>query len=198
MDADSDRDAPVIAATRRWLEAAVIGLDLCPFAGSVAATGRIRYRVSAARSAGSLRDDLVEELRVLEAADPAQMETTLLIHPWALQDFFAFNDFLAEADAIVEELGRTGAVQIASFHPRYQFTGTDVDDVENCTNRSPFPMLHLLREESVERALAAVGDPSSIYRRNIATMRRIGPAGWERLRAGFISDHETGSESSAD
>ena len=179
-------DAKVIAATRRWLELAVIGLNLCPFAR--AAAERTRYRVSAARSPQALQTDLIDELRTLAGAPPAQIETTLLIHPWALLDFFAFNDFLAQADEVVEELGLTGVVQIASFHPRYQFAGSGPDDVENCTNRSPFPMLHLLRKASIERALAAFTDPSSIYQHNIETMRRFGAASWDDLRRQFEPD----------
>ena len=178
----------VIAATRRWIDAAVIGLDLCPFARPVVAAGRVRYRVSEARDAEALHADLVAELRHLAATDPASIETTLLIHPWALRDFLDFNDFLSVAEAAVVELDLTGELQVASFHPQYQFAGTQPDDVENCTNRSPFPMLHLLREASIERALAHYPDPDSIYQRNIATMRRIGHVGWEQLRLLFVSD----------
>jgi hypothetical protein len=179
---------PITAATGRWLELAVIGLNLCPFARPIANAGRIRYAVSRARSAADLRDDLIDELRLLVEADPAEVETTLLIHPWALQDFFAFNDFLAEADAVLEELDLAGTVQIASFHPRYQFADTDFEDIENCTNRSPYPTLHLLREASIECAVGALAEPASIYRRNIETLRRLGEAGWKRLQAQFDAD----------
>jgi hypothetical protein len=171
----------VVAATKSWLEKAVIGLDLCPFARAVHAQGRIRYAVSAAATPEALLADLLVELRSLSAADPAAVETTLLIHPRALGGFLDYNDFLAVADAAVSGLGLSGKIQIASFHPRYQFAGTAPDDVENYTNRSPYPMLHLLREASVERAVAALADPAEIYERNIATLRRLGHAGWSRL-----------------
>ncbi len=165
-------DAAVIAATKAWLVAEVIGLNLCPFAREVYVSERIRYRVSDARDAAALRAHLVEELKTLHAADPAKSETTLLIHPRALGDFLDYNDFLDEADAAVEELGLTGELQVASFHPCYQFDGTEPDDPANGTNRSPFPMLHLLREASVERAVAGYPDADKIPERNVETMRR--------------------------
>jgi hypothetical protein len=175
------RETEVVGATRRWLERAVIGLNLCPFARPVASAGRIRYAVSSARSEQALLADLAEELLRLARADAAELETTLLIHPDVLGDFLAFNDFLASAEAAVEALGLAGVLQVASFHPHYQFAATAPGDVENCTNRAPFPTLHLLRESSVERAVGSMADPASIYRRNIETMRRLGHEGWERL-----------------
>jgi hypothetical protein len=171
----------VVAATRHWVETAVIGLDLCPFARSVHVGGLIRYAVSTAITPERLVADLLCELQDLNAADPAEVETTLLIHPWVLEDFLDYNDFLDVADAAVADLGLEGVLQVASFHPRYQFAGSAPDDVENYTNRSPYPILHLLREASVERALEAFPDASRIYEKNIATLRRIGHAGWERL-----------------
>jgi hypothetical protein len=198
MNPATGRDEAVVQATQRWLESAVIGLNLCPFARAVASSGRIRYCVSAAGSARSLRGDLENELRALAASEPERVETTLLIHPWALQDFVAFNDFLAEADALVEELGLRGEIQVASFHPRYQFAGSGVDDVENATNRAPYPTLHLLREAGIERALAAFPDPASIYQRNIATLRRLGSEGWQKLQASFAPDPAGGAEASSD
>jgi hypothetical protein len=172
-------DDAVVAATRRWVERAVIGLNLCPFARAVA--DRIRYRVSAATTADELLADLEAELRLLHDTDPRQIETTLLVHPRVLQDFLDFNDFLDVADAALEALGLTGVLQIASFHPQYRFAGTAQQDIENYTNRAPYPTLHLLREASVARAAAACGNPASIYERNIETMRRLGHAGWARL-----------------
>lgn len=172
-------EAAVIAATRRWVERAVIGLNLCPFARAVA--DRIRYRVSAATSADELLADLEAELRLLHETDARRIETTLLIHPRVLQDFLDFNDFLDVADAALDALGLTGVLQIASFHPHYRFAGTVEQDIENYTNRAPYPTLHLLREASVARGVAALGDPASIYERNIETMRRLGHAGWARL-----------------
>lgn len=170
-----------IAATRRWLERSVIGLNLCPFARSVHAGGRLRWRVSDARDVDALLADLRDELALLDAADPAVVETTLLIHPGVLTDFLDYNDFLARADSELRVRGLDDAIQIASFHPHYQFAGTDADDVTNCTNRSPYPMLHLLRQSSVDRAVAAFPDAEKIYGANIETMRRLGHEGWKNL-----------------
>jgi hypothetical protein len=183
-----ERDQRAVDAVRGWIDVAVIGLNLCPFARAVVVADRVRYRVSRARDAHALAADLFEELQLLAATEPERIETTLLIHPWALGDFLEFNEFLDVADAAVAKLGLQGEVQVASFHPGYQFAGTQPDDVENCTNRSPFPILHLLREASIERAVANYADPASIYERNIETMRRLGTEGWERLRAQFADD----------
>jgi hypothetical protein len=170
-----------IAATRHWLERAVIGLNLCPFAKAVHVKEQIRWVESPARDAQALLEDLVRELQFLAAADPEAVETTLLIHPHALNDFLDYNDFLDAADAAIEELGLAGVLQVASFHPDYQFAGTAADDVENLSNRSPHPMLHLLREDSIDRAVATFPDVATIYERNIETLRRLGAAGWHRL-----------------
>jgi hypothetical protein len=175
----------IIASTRQWLEKAVIGLDLCPFAKAVHVRNQIRYAVSEAETPEELLGELVGELQDLVAADPDEIETTLLIHPRVLIDFLDYNDFLNVADAAVAELGLEGVIQIASFHPQYQFAGTKPEDVENYTNRSPYPMLHLLREASVERAVAAFPEASRIYEKNIATLRRLGAEGWRRLRIGL-------------
>lgn len=171
----------VIAATREWLEKAVIGLNLCPFAKAVHAGNQIRYAVSNAQTPEALLADLGRELQTLTAADRADVETTLLIHPRVLVDFPDYNDFLDIADAAVEELGLTGTIQVASFHPQYRFADTEPDAIENFSNRSPYPMLHLLREESVERAVAAFPDVARIPERNIETLRSIGHDGWRRL-----------------
>jgi len=171
----------VIAATREWLEKAVIGLNLCPFAKAVHAGNQIRYAVSDAQTREALLADLGRELQMLVAADRADVETTLLIHPRVLVDFVDYNDFLDIADAAVEELGFAGTIQIASFHPQYRFADTEPDAIENFSNRSPYPMLHLLREESVERAIAAFPDVARIPERNIETLRSIGHDGWRRL-----------------
>ena len=170
---------PIVAATREWLEKDVIGLNLCPFARAVHETNRIRYVVSAAESIAALRNDLVDELLFLKAADAAQVDTTLLIHPRVLADFLEFNDFLDIADEVVRDLGLNGDIQVASFHPKYQYAETEPDDVTNRTNRSPYPILHLLREDSIERALADYPDPDEIPKRNIETMRRLYSAGGE-------------------
>jgi len=171
----------VIAATREWLEKAVIGLNLCPFAKAVHAGNQIRYAVSDAQTPEALLADLGRELQMLAAADRADVQTTLLIHPRVLVDFADYNDFLDIADAAVEELGFAGTIQIASFHPQYRFADTQPDAIENFSNRSPYPMLHLLREESVERAIAAFPDVARIPERNIETLRSIGHDGWRRL-----------------
>jgi uncharacterized protein len=172
----------IVAATKEWLEKAVIGLNLCPFARAVYVNEQIRYVVSDAAAPEALLADLLVELRTLEAADPTAIDTTLLIHPNALTDFLDYNDFLETAEAAVADLGLEGVLQVASFHPEYQFAGTAPDDIENYTNRSPYPMLHLLREESVERAVEAFPDAAEIFEKNIATLRLLGHEGWKRLQ----------------
>lgn len=174
----------IIAATRAWLEKAVIGLDLCPFAKAVYVRDQVRFVVSEAGTPEALLSDLVSELRTLSEADPEAVDTTLLIHPRVLEDFLDYNDFLDVAEAAVAEMGLEGEIQVASFHPHYQFADTDPDDVENYTNRSPYPILHLLREASVERAVAAFPEASGIFEKNIETMRRLGHEGWRRLGLG--------------
>jgi len=174
-------DAAVVARTQRWIERAVIGLDLCPFARRPFEAGAIAYVVSAAHTDDELVRDLERESLRLAASDPNELETTLLIHPHVLADFLDYNDFLDVADALLEALDLADVVQIASFHPQYRFADTTADAIENCTNRSPFPMLHLLRCASVERAIAAFGDTDRIYTANIATLRRIGRSGWNTL-----------------
>jgi len=174
----------IVLATRTWLEKAVIGLDLCPFAKAVHLKDQIRYAVSSARTAEELLADLISELQLLAATDPEEIETTLLIHPEALTEFLDYNDFLEVAEAAVADLGLEGVLQVASFHPRYQFAGTGPDDIENYTNRSPYPTLHVLREESVERAMAAFPDAAEIYEKNILTLRQLGHEGWRRLWLG--------------
>ncbi|HYG64163.1 MAG TPA: DUF1415 domain-containing protein [Thermoanaerobaculia bacterium] len=171
----------IVKATKTWLERAVIGLDLCPFAKSVHLKDQIRYTVSEATTPEDLLEHLVIELRAIAAADPEEVETTLLIHPGVLVDFLDYNDFLDVADTAVAELGLEGEIQVASFHPRYQFAGTAPEDIENYTNRSPYPILHLLREASVERAVASFPETERIYEKNIETLRRLGHEGWRRL-----------------
>jgi hypothetical protein len=173
----------VVAATRNWLEKAVIGLRLCPFAANPYLRGLIRYKVSEQQSCEGLAEELEQELLHLAAADPQLCETSLLIHPHVLGDFVSYNQFLSRADAVVAALGLEGVLQIASFHPEYQFAGSAPDDVENCSNRSPYPMLHLLREASVGRASATFPDVSEIGNRNMATLRALGAAGFRDLLA---------------
>ena len=182
--------AAVEAHTRAWVARAVVGLNLCPFAKAVQLKGQIRCVVSDARDAEALLAALCEELQWLAAADPAQVETTLLVHPRVLPEFAAFNDFLDAADAAVEALGYTGVLQIASFHPQYRFAGSESDDLSNATNRSPYPTLQLLREASVERALRAFPAPEAIYESNIRTLEALGADGWRALQAQCRRDAE--------
>jgi uncharacterized protein len=180
-DASSESAERVIAATRNWVEKAVIGLRLCPFAASPYLRGLVRYRVSEQQSPEGLAEELVEELLHLAAADPLQCETSLLIHPHVLGDFLDYNQFLDQADSAVAALGLRGELQVASFHPAYQFAGSAPNDVENCSNRSPYPMLHLLRESSVRRAAATFPEVNEIGNRNMATLRELGAAGLQKL-----------------
>ena len=175
----------IVAATRHWLEVAVIGLNLCPFAKAVHVKQQIRYAVTQASSEGELLAVLRDELSVLAKADANEIDTTLLIHPQALTDFIDYTAFLRKADRLLRSQGHEGTLQIASFHPAYEFAGSSPDDIENCSNRSPFPMLHLLREDSIERAVAVFPDAGEIYERNIETLRRLGHTGWQRL---FMQD----------
>ena len=176
----------VITRTQAWLVHAVIGLNLCPFAKAVYVKNQIAYRVSEALDAEALLVDLLAALQALKEADPELTDTMLLIHPSTLQDFFSFNDFLALADAVLVSLGLAGVFQIASFHPDYQFTDTDADDIGNCSNRSPYPMLHLLRESSLNKASLSEPDADLIVERNIATLEQLGPEGWRQLQQRFF------------
>ena len=167
--------------TQDWLEKAVIGLNLCPFAKAVHSKGQIRWVLSEARDAQSLLAQLMHELQLLASTDPLLVDTTLLVHPHAMQDFLDFNDFLEVADAALEEMDLSGTLQIAGFHPRFQFADTQPEDMGNYSNRSPYPTLHLLREDSVEAAVEAFPEAADIYERNIATLQALGPAGWKKL-----------------
>jgi hypothetical protein len=171
----------VISATREWLEKAVIGLNLCPFAKAVYVKNQVRFVVSTAQHLDGLLEDLDRELDFLAAANPDEVDTTLLIHPTLLPDFLDFNDFMQLAEAAVDEHDLEGIIQIASFHPHFQFDGTQADDMGNYTNRAPFPTLHLLREASIERAVAAFPEAETIYERNIETLEALGHAGWQAL-----------------
>ena len=170
-----------IAATRAWVDEAVIGLNLCPFAKAVQVKNQVRYVVSETTDEETLLGQLRDEMSRLAATDPSEVDTTLIIHPWVLNDFIDFNDFLGLAEDALEDLELEGVLQVASFHPAYQFAGTAFDDISNYTNRSPYPTLHLLREDSVERAVAAFPDPDVIVERNIETLDKLGVEGWTRL-----------------
>src|SRR5690606_22136141 len=173
--------AQVEREVRRWLERAVIGLNLCPFAKAVYARDQVRIVVSDASTPRALLEQLGEELALLRGTPAAEVDTTLLVHPDVLGDFLAYNDFLGDADALVEAMELDGVLQVASFHPDYQFADSAPDAVENLTNRAPYPILHLLREASVDRAVEAYPDPDAIIERNIATVRALGFEGWRAL-----------------
>ncbi|NPT56816.1 DUF1415 domain-containing protein [Paraburkholderia elongata] len=181
MSSSAESHDAVIAATRHWLTEAVIGLNLCPFAKAVHVKGQIRYAVSDAVDMEGVLTDLEAELQALVAASPDAVDTTLLVLPRALGDFLDYNDCLFFAERMIKQLWLEGIIQIASFHPHYQFEGSEPDDIENYTNRAPYPILHLLREESIERAVQAFPDAEAIYERNQDTLRRIGLKGWNDL-----------------
>lgn len=171
----------VLAASQRWVERAVIGLNLCPFAKAVVNTGHLRIEVSAARTAEDLLGDLAVELTYLAQVDPEIVETTLLVAPLALPDFLDFNDFLGAADEAIAALDLKGTLQVVGFHPRFRFEGASADDMGNYSNRAPYPTLHLLREASIARAVAAIPDPRAIYGQNVRQLRALGLQGWLRL-----------------
>ncbi len=177
-------DDQIIAATERWLDKAVIGLNLCPFAKAVQVKKQVRFVVSPATSPEVLLETLMDELQRLSDTPADEIDTTLLIHPFVLTDFLDYNEFLDVADAAVEDMQLDGELQVASFHPDYQFADTDVNDIGNYTNRSPYPILHLLREESIERAVAAFPEAADIFEKNIETMSKLGHDGWDALDVG--------------
>lgn len=164
----------VIERTRRWISSMVIGLNLCPFARRVFEADRIRYTVTDAEEEPALLVDLARELEALASSPISSVETVLLIHPRALGNFLHYNEFLGAGERLIEDLGLRGVIQLASFHPRYQFAKTAADDVENYTNRSPYPMLHLLREESISAIAGGPDELLDIPRRNIKTLRGLG------------------------
>ena len=175
------KDDAVIAQTKLWLEKAVIGLNLCPFAKGVHIKDQIRYFVSHATTTEELIKDLMAELEVLAEVNPEKIDTTLLIHPFVMQEFLDYNDFLEVADATLEELDLDGILQVASFHPQYQFEDAAPDDIDNYTNRSPFPTLHLLREDSIDKAVEAFPEAEQIYEKNMQTLRALGHDAWKKL-----------------
>ncbi|HOZ24090.1 MAG TPA: DUF1415 domain-containing protein [Thermomonas sp.] len=180
---DTFDPAQIETDVRRWLERAVIGLNLCPFAKAVYVKDQVRIVISDASTERALLEELGEELALLRDTPAEQVDTTLLVHPQVLGDFLDYNDFLGDADALVEAMDLDGVLQVASFHPQYQFAGSQPDDADNLTNRAPYPILHLLREASIDRAVAAYPDPDAIIARNIATVRELGVEGWSKLLA---------------
>ena len=174
-------DDEVLTQTRAWLEKAVIGLNLCPFAKAVYVKNQVRLVVSHAKHADGLLEELDRELDLLAATPAEEVDTTLLIHPTLFDDFLDFNDFLEIAEGVVDEHGLEGVIQLASFHPQFQFDGTEADDISNYTNRAPFAILHLLREESVERAVEAFPEAEAIFEQNITTLEKLGHKGWKAM-----------------
>ena len=181
LNADDDQ---IIAATQNWLEKAVIGLNLCPFAKAVHVKKQVRFVVSSATGPEQLLEELMNELQLLSDTAAEEVDTTLLIHPFVLTDFLDYNEFLDVADAAVEDMQLDGELQVASFHPDYQFADTDVNDIGNYTNRAPYPILHLLREDSIERAVEAFPEAEQIFEKNIETLEQLGHDGWDKLHVG--------------
>ena len=191
MNSETDpRDAQVIADTRRWVQRAVIGLNLCPFAKSVEVKQQVRYVVSHASGSKPMLADLKRELLALAATDPEVLDTTLLVAPNGFAEFLDFNALLERADRLLVDLDLDGVLQIASLHPLYQFAGTEPDDITNCTNRAPYPTLHLLREASVDRAVAAFPNAETIFETNMQTMQDLGPEGWAALGVHATADKD--------
>jgi uncharacterized protein len=176
--------ASAVADTRRWLERAVVGLNLCPFAKAVVVKQQVHFAATEADDAQGVLEDFARELDALVALDAAERDTTLLVVPRGMEDFLAFNDVVGRAERLVRKRGFEGVVQVASFHPRFVFADAHEDDITNYTNRAPHPTLHLLREESIDRAVAAFPDAAAIYEANMATLERLGPEGWAALDVG--------------
>ena len=190
MKSPTDRAGEVLQTTERWLERAVIGLNLCPFAKAVHVKGQIHYALTWSQDTADVLDDLVLALHELLAQDPQQRDTTLLIAPHAFPEFWDFHGFVSRADKLLRSLRLDSALQIASFHPQYEFAQTPACDMAHYTNRAPYPILHLLREDSMDRAVAAYPDAALIYERNIARLRDLGAAGWIALDVAAPANRE--------
>lgn len=174
----------VIADTRRWLERAVIGLNLCPFAKAVHVHGQVHFAVCASAEFADVLQALDDELDALLGLPAAERDTTLLMLPRGFGEFLLFQQLVAEGERRVARRGLEGTVQLANFHPAFRFAQAEDDDAGNNSNRSPYPTLHLLREESIDRAVAAMPDAEAIFGANIDRLRRLGPAGWAALGVG--------------
>jgi uncharacterized protein len=177
-------ESQVILDTVRWLERAVIGLNLCPFAKAVHVKQQIHYAVCQSAHASEVLQCLHQELLTLANTPPEVRDTTLLMLPFGLEDFLDFNDFLNDAERVLVDAELDGVIQIASFHPAYQFADAQAGDVSNCTNRSPYPTLHLIREASIDRAVQAFANAHDIYEKNIETLSAMGQPGWSALDVG--------------
>lgn len=180
-------DQEIIENTQIWLEKAVIGLNLCPFAKAPHVKGQIRIAVSHAKHLDAFLEDIDAELQKLLNTPAEELETTLLVHPDLFDDFLQFNDMLDLADRAITDNQADGVIQIAPFHPEFQFDGTDADDISNYTNRSPYPTLHLIREDSIEKAAQAFPDPAVIFERNMNLLREMGHDGWDKLGIPHVS-----------
>ena len=181
-----NHDTEIVLATRRWIETVVIEHNLCPFAKREFEADRVRIAAVPATTESELVEALVNELLLL--SDTSTIETTLVVHPNVLTDFMDYNQFLDIADELLRRMNLEGVIQVASFHPDYQFEGTTPDDPCNYTNRSPYPMLHLLREASLEKAIAATPDIDEIPGRNVETMNRLGTMVLREMFEACISD----------
>ncbi len=181
MSRQEETDPGELIDTRRWLERAVIGLNLCPFAKAVYVKQQVRFVLSDAELPEDLLEELAEELLRLRDTPADEIDTTLLVHPRVLTDFLDYNDFLDRVDALIEALDLGGELQVASFHPDYRFADSEADDPGNCTNRAPYPTLHLLREASLDKAAAAYPDADVIVERNLDTMAKLGLEGFRKL-----------------
>jgi len=181
MIVDDDAARQVAADIQRWVDKAVIGLNLCPFAKAVQIKGQVRYAVSDATDEEGVLTDLEAELMLISETDPEKIDTTLLILSEALHDFYEFNDFGDLCDRLLKRMRLVGELQVATFHPAFQFADTDPDDIGNYTNRSPYPILHILREDSIDRAVEAFPEAETIYEKNIETLENLGLDGWNKL-----------------
>jgi hypothetical protein len=173
------------ADTQHWLKRAVIGLNLCPFAKAVHVKRQIHYAVhAAATDDAGLMEALMREAADLARCPPSERDTTLLIAPNTLADFLDFNDFTQRAERQLKGAGFDGELQLASFHPCFEFVGSAPHDIANATNRAPYPTLHLLREDSVSRAVDTFPEAGIIFERNIETLLTLGAEGWAALDVG--------------
>jgi hypothetical protein len=177
----SEAERIAIEDTQRWLMQAVVGLNLCPFAKAVVTKNLVRYRVCLSTEPADVLNILREELQHLSSADETLLDTTLLIAPNLLPDFFSFNAFLSDCDDVLLDMNLEGVLQIADFHPHYTFAGEDPQGMSHFTNRTPYPTLHLLRESSIDKAVTAYPDAALIYERNMALLEKMGREGWAAL-----------------
>ena len=172
------------ADMRRWLERAVIGLNLCPFAKAVHVKGQVHLAACAADDVPGVIENLDAEISDLLALEPSRRDTTLLAVPRGFDEFLLFNDLVRQGERLLQRRKLGGVLQLASFHPAFVFAGAGEGDMANFSNRSPRPTLHLLREESMDRAVAAFPEAEAIYETNIRTLERLGPVGWRALGTG--------------